>query len=463
MKRTFTITILVLIHLSLYAQNIFRTACQGNLARLDSMLAHTSISETDHRGRSLAHWAVACDQKEVFESLVKKGMNINAEDDQNKTPMHMAVRFENDEFFDLLVKGQSNGEWTDHYGASLLESAVLKKSTAFISKLVENGVDINSTNKRGSTALEIAQRTKANEISAFLLSKGADQGLVRTFEMNGKYMGQSEPGIMPQVFAPNFISTEEYEFGSVFNSEGTEFYYGVDVGNRSEIRFSQLIHGKWSEPEVILSHDVYGYNDPFLSTDENKLYFISRRALDGSGPPKDDHDIWYVERKDPGWSEPINAGTNINSSGNEYYISFTREGTMYFSSNVNAPEDRRENDMDIYYSKFVDGKFQKAISLGSSINTEDYEADVFVDPEEEYVIFCSTRSGGLGRGDLYISFKRPDGTWTKSINMGKTINTRHHELCPFVTSDGKYFFYTSNEDIVWISTEVFQDLKVKSR
>ncbi|MEM8906601.1 MAG: hypothetical protein AAGD05_02040, partial [Bacteroidota bacterium] len=193
------------------------------------------------------------------------------------------------------------------------------------------------------------------------------------------------------------------------------------------------------------------------------LYFISKQAMDGQGPSKEDHDIWYIEKTTQGWSAPINAGPKINSTGNEYYISFTEEGTMYFSSNVNAPEERKGSDLDIYYSKFVNGQFQDAVALGTAINTEEYEADVFVDPKEQYLIFCSTRSGSYGRGDLYISFKKPDGTWTTSLNMGKTINTKHHELCPFVSADGKYLFYTSNEDIFWVSTQIFKELKAKSK
>ncbi|MBG6129007.1 hypothetical protein IWQ47_000301 [Aquimarina sp. EL_43] len=113
-------------------------------------------------------------------------------------------------------------------------------------------------------------------------------------------------------------------------------------------------------------------------------------------------------------------------------------------------------------SKSINGEFQKAITLGDSINTSNYEADVFVDPEETYVIFCARRPEGLGRGDLYISFKNTDGTWTKSINMGEKINTKNHELCPFVSKDGKYFFYTSNQDIYWVSTKIIDALR-KSR
>ena len=174
--------------------------------------------------------------------------------------------------------------------------------------------------------------------------------------------------------------------------------------------------------------------------------------MNGEGEPKD-YDIWYVEKQADGWSEPINAGPEINTSGNEYYISFTKEGTMFFSSN------RKDNDFDIYQSRFVNGAFQTPTTLGDSINTKYYEADVFVDPNQRYLIFCAERPDGYGRGDLYISFKGKDGNWGKSMNMGPKINSEGHELCPFVSADGKYFFYTSKQDIYWVDTKILQEIK----
>lgn len=100
-----------------------------------------------------------------------------------------------------------------------------------------------------------------------------------------------------------------------------------------------------------------------------------------------------------------------------------------------------------------------AIPLDNSVNTPDYEADVFVDPEETYLIFCATRPGGMGQGDLYISYKNVDGTWGKSVNMGEGVNTKNHELCPFVTNDKKYLFFTGNQDIYWIDAEIIKELR----
>lgn len=443
----------------LTAQNIFRTACQGNLERLDSLLQNSPIDTIDNRGRSLLHWAVACKQQTSFEFLLERGIPFNLEDEGGATPLYMAVRFKNEVFFNQLIALQEDQDWTTNSGAVLLEKAILNKDLDFVKKLVAAGIDLNVKNDRGSTPLEIAQKTNTPEIAAWLIQNGANPALVRTFKLKGKYLGQQTPRKIPQVFAPNFISIEEYEFGSVFNAKGNEFYYGVDVNGKSEIRYSKRIGRSWSTPVILLSHERYGYNDPFLSPDEQRLYFISQRALDGKGPAKEDYDIWYVERTKKGWSEPINAGPNINSEGNEYYISFTKDGTMYFSSNINAPEERKRTDLDIYYSKYVNGTFQKPVPLSDAINTPAYEADVYVAPDESYLIFCSTRETSLGRGDLYISFKNTDDTWTKAISMGDKINSANHELCPFVTLDGKYLFYTSNKDLYWVDAVVISDLR----
>jgi len=389
--------------------------------------------------------------------LVEKGINLNAEDQNGETPLYVAVLFNREVYLDTLLALQANSDWVGMSGTQLLQKAILNRNLSIVQKLIAGGVHINTINERGSSPLEIARRINANAIESWLLTAGADTSLVRLFSPKGLLMGQESPGNRAQVFAPNFISTEEYEYGSVFNKAGTEFYYGVATSGNSETRLTKQENGAWSQPVTILSHEKYGFNDPFLSNDEQRLYFISKMPMDGKGEPKD-HDIWYVERQGDGWSKPINAGPNINTAGNEYYISFTQDGTMYFSSNGQDTTKQENPDHDIFFSKFEAGKFQKAVKLSEAINTEHYEGDVFIARDESYIIFAANRPEGLGRGDLYVSFKKEDGTWTKSRNMGPTINTDGHELCPFVTHDDKYLLYTSNQEIYWISMEVVQDL-----
>ena len=275
------------------------------------------------------------------------------------------------------------------------------------------------------------------------------------------YIDDAKPSLKPSLFAKEFISKDSIsEFGSVFNKDHNEFYFAVDSAKRASIKYTEYQNGKWSEPINIISDSAYSFNDPFLSNDETKLYYISDKPRNEQDTLKD-YDIWYSQKKGKQWSGPINAGMTINSDAEEYYISFADNESMYFASNK-GKSGKRRSDFDIYKSEYRKGKYQTPQKLSEAINTKDYEADVFISPNESYIIYCSKRKSGLGHGDLYISFKDENENWSQAINMGEPINSSKHELCPFVTKDGKYLFYTSNQNIYWVSSEIIKDIKDKN-
>lgn len=298
---------------------------------------------------------------------------------------------------------------------------------------------------------------KTTGILLLILSSLTSQAQ-QSAERKHQFVDQAPPGRTPVKFAPGIVSMpNRYEFGSIFSKDGTEFYFAMNVNRRAETMRMKLERNGWSKPERFLFDSIYSYNDPFFSPDQKRLYVISDRPLNGSGPTKD-YDIWYIERKGNKWSDPINAGPEVNSSGNDYYISFSSDGALYFGSNRKTDPGASEN-YDLHRAAFVNGKFQKAVNLGQPVNTEYYEADVFVSPDETFMVFCGDRPEGMGKGDLYVSFRNEDGTWAKAKNMGDRINTAGHEFCPFITSDGRYLFYTSNGDIFWVDAQIISELK----
>lgn len=277
--------------------------------------------------------------------------------------------------------------------------------------------------------------------------------LVSAQDAGVTYFNQQAPGLTFSTFAPDVITLKDRtEFGSVYSKGGKEFFYGVEINGKAETWYMHREGNGWSKPVQLLVHSEYSFNDPCLSPDEKRLYFISNRPLSGNGAKKD-FDIWYVERRTNGWSEPINAGPQINSDKNEYYISFTANDDLYFSSGMNKTEANKD-DHDIYRSPNEKGKHGKAERLPDGINTTSYEGDVHVAPDESYLIFCSMRPGGFGRGDLWISFRKGDGSWTEPKNMGETINRQRTEYCPFVTPDGKYLLFTAEDDIRWVDAAI---------
>jgi Tol biopolymer transport system component len=164
------------------------------------------------------------------------------------------------------------------------------------------------------------------------------------------------------------------------------------------------------------------------------------RPVDEASPPREDWDLWAVDRTESGWSKPRNLGAPVNTDSAEVYPSVAADGTLYFSSG--RPGGLGKND--IYRSRVIDGVFTDPENLGEAINTEHSEGDLFIAPDESYIVFVSSgRPDGIGRGDLYVSFRVEGGTWSPAINLGEEVNSRWTEYCPSVSPDGKYLFFTS--------------------
>ena len=54
------------------------------------------------------------------------------------------------------------------------------------------------------------------------------------------------------------------------------------------------------------------------------------------------------------------------------------------------------------------------------------------------------RKDSYGSSDYYICFRNEKDIWSEPINMGDKVNTRSGlEYSPYVSIDGKYFFFMS--------------------
>ena len=256
-----------------------------------------------------------------------------------------------------------------------------------------------------------------------------------------KYFGLASPGKTPALFSPEIVSTRRNERDFTISPAGNVMFFSMVLpgNNLSAILYLRFDGFFWSEPKVTTFSGQYSDLEPAFSPDGNKLFFISKRPS-GRDKNEDDYDIWYIENTDKGWSTPINVGAPVNTDRDEYYPSITSDGTLYFTS---SREDSFGGE-DIYYSRFENGQYMLPINIGEPVNSNLYEFNAFVAPDESYLIFSSIgRDDDLGEGDLYISHRNQDTTWTKPRNMGKPINSEKLDYCPFVSPDGKFLFFTS--------------------
>ena len=266
--------------------------------------------------------------------------------------------------------------------------------------------------------------------------------------LSGPYLGQHPPGATPELFAPGIVSTGLYTRDVAMSPDGTEFYYGVMAGGFAVIMEMKLVDGRWTEPRVAPFSGDPRFMDlePHVSPDGQHFYWLSTRPPDGSEPDPEEagewvnQDIWVMDRTGEGWSDPYNLGPPINTEASEFFPSVTLDGTMYFTRNDEDPEGSF-----IYRSRLVGGSYTEAEKLPPEVNSTTQQYNAFIAPDESYLILgVSGREDTQGGADYYVVFRNPDDTWTGPINMGETINQeRGAEWSPYVSPDGRYFFFMS--------------------
>lgn len=254
---------------------------------------------------------------------------------------------------------------------------------------------------------------------------------------SGAYLGQEPPGLEPALFAPDFLSTDLCERDITFSPDGREIYYSIQGGNTFADWFSVIVctrqeGGRWTPPRLAPFSGRYTDLEPCLAPDGRRLYFASNRPLADGGAPKKDFDVWFVERTAGGWGEPRNPGPPINSAKEEFYPSVADDGTLYFT----AEHDGGRGGEDIWRARATAEGFAEPENLGDSINTAGGEYNAFVARDGSYLLF--------GRdNDLFVSFRRADGSWTRAQAAGAPLNSPRLDYCPSASPDGAFLFFTS--------------------
>jgi hypothetical protein len=276
------------------------------------------------------------------------------------------------------------------------------------------------------------------------------------------YFGQAPPGDEPAVFAPGIVSLDDrFEQFLAYDSDGNQLVFGLTNGDWSEFSLQAMdrTSGRWSGPvRAPFQGAGHGGLTVAFAEDGREAYFTA------PWPEYPPSDVWRSVRGADGWSAPARVPPPVSSSGDEWEVTATRDGTLYFSSD----REGGEGGLDLYRAPRAAGRYPAAYNLGPPVNTGDGDDLPFIAPDESYLIFASDRPGGLGNRDLYVSF-RLDGRWTSPRNLGPPINSPAWDIYPSVSPDGRYLFFTrrpgwepdDDSDIYWVSAAFLPRLRAE--
>lgn len=156
--------------------------------------------------------------------------------------------------------------------------------------------------------------------------------------------------------------------------------------------------------------------------------------------------------------EITNLGENINSEYPDYAPTINSEETlMVFTSR--RPDGNRNSTVaqdleyyeDIFYSEYVDGKWQPSKDMQGPLNTNYHNSSVAISHDGQEMIIYQDGNGG----DLLVSKKGDAFQWSTPKSM-EGINSEYLENSASLSADNKTLFFTSDRPGGYGGTDIYR-------
>ncbi|MFB6306828.1 MAG: hypothetical protein ABEH43_07555, partial [Flavobacteriales bacterium] len=184
-------------------------------------------------------------------------------------------------------------------------------------------------------------------------------------------------------------------------------------------------------------------------TKDSTLIFSSLRAdtITNELAVKDENytiDIYKAEMKGEKWIDKGKLDSVINKkNGNNANASLSPKGDKLYFNRCN---EKKDSCRIVVTKKKENGKWGKPKPLNSKINkpnAKNTHPYVTTFNGKEVLFFASNREGGIGKFDIWYSFKGKEG-FKEPINIGKPVNSIDNEITPFYAPDLKILYFSSD-------------------
>lgn len=281
-----------------------------------------------------------------------------------------------------------------------------------------------------SVYLEIQHLLKANEI---------DAQPVIAFRLGEAYYKKAE-------YSEALLSYNEYSKSKTI-PEKRQFLLACKIAS-CQFAISSIENPVEFEPKN-LGEKVNSDSDeywPTPSLDGKKLIFTRLIKSEGQLAQED----FFVADLDSDSLKNAVPITEVNTNDNEGAQTLSADSKILFFTACN----RRDGygSCDIYFSRFVNGKWSKPANAGSVLNSSAWEGQPSFSSDNKYLYFSSSRSGGKGNKDIWRAefkgfselgtpvFKAPE-------NMGGEINSTGNEISPFIHANNRNFYFASDTHV----------------
>lgn len=263
------------------------------------------------------------------------------------------------------------------------------------------------------------------------------------------------------------VNTADYEYFPSITADGLTLVITRNVRMKGQdaqedFYISKKNNGIWQTAVQLNDINSNGNEGaPSISADGNFMFFASCMNMYGDyGDPSrkglGSCDIFFTQKRNGKWTNPVNVGPPVNTANWESQPSFSSDGkTLYFVRGIIGRDGVKNQD--IYMSQIDEsGKFSIPVKLNDNINTPGREERPFIHPDNQTLYFASDGHIGMGRLDIYMSKKQVDGSWGPAINLGYPINTFAEDEGLLVDPSGRLAYFASDRQGGYGGLDIYQ-------
>ena len=189
---------------------------------------------------------------------------------------------------------------------------------------------------------------------------------------------------------------------------------------------------------------------PYTTADQRFFIYTAR----ASSRPDHDENIFITERINGEWQVPASISENINTNANEGAATISGDGKTLVFTSCSRPDGL--GDCDLYISFRTGNEWSKPKNMGMAVNSKAWDSQPSLSADGRTLYFTSTRGGGVGKEDIWVTYLNEDGTWTKPSNLGKTINSTGRDMAPSVHMSGSTLYFVSDGHLGMGGLDVFK-------
>jgi outer membrane protein OmpA-like peptidoglycan-associated protein len=193
-----------------------------------------------------------------------------------------------------------------------------------------------------------------------------------------------------------------------------------------------------SDPVCLMMKNgaLEGYS-PSITADETAIFYESDIG------EKYNYDIYVSYREANGWSSPRSI-KNINASSWDAgpFLSYDQNYLLITSS-----RDGGEGKEDIWISRRSGNEWRKPVNMGKSINSDGYDGFASLSPDGKTLYFTrmdNSKKEIWGCGFYICCSVKKDGSWTEPQRMPYPINLGDCEFGPRIMADGRTLIFSSD-------------------